>query len=334
MSDASSPEPEAPRDQLRAEAALWFARMRGEEAEQHRPAFEAWLARGAVHRAAYNRIGEIFTAGKGLKNAGENEATPTLLAKGTSRATLGIIAMLLIGVLVWKAGGLEADRPRGARLASSNVEQFSLPGQMKRFDLASGSRALLDTDSLLVSAIDGRRNLSRLERGRVRIAVKPGSPGHTIMVGSGEVVSSGGAFDVWAGNDGSVGVWVLDGEVGLRPAVVGAFGHDQRWIRLRSGQQLWIDRSGQLKSGGADAGTDWPSGILEFRQAPLSEVVAQANRYSAIKIVVGEPALAKLRLSGRFRVDAPDRVARHVAAALSLRADHDRPGLIVLRRGR
>lgn len=334
MSDPSSIDPESPRDQLRAEAALWFARMRGEQAEQHRPAFEAWLARGAVHRAAYNRIGEIFAAGKALKEAGEPHSDPDHAAQRHVRVGLGVTAMLLIGLLIWHLGGVAADRPEGSRIASVNVERVSLPGHLERVTLAQGTRALLDTDSLMVSAVDGRSELSRLERGRARIEVQPGSTGHTVMVGASEFVSDGGSFDVWTDSDGSIGAQVLTGKVTLRPAMIGAFSGDRLPTRLRAGQRYHVDRSGQLRPESSRAGTDWPRGILEFRQASLSDVLAQANRYSAIKIVLGDPTLADARISGRFRVDAPDRLARHIAAVLSLRADHDRPGMIVLRRSR
>ncbi len=46
------------KDQLWSEATLWFARMRSPEADALRPEFEAWLARGALHRRYYNRAAE------------------------------------------------------------------------------------------------------------------------------------------------------------------------------------------------------------------------------------------------------------------------------------
>src|SRR3546814_2415667 len=53
-------------NQLNREAIEWFARMRGDEAERHRASFERWLARGALHRSAYNRIANVYSEGKGV----------------------------------------------------------------------------------------------------------------------------------------------------------------------------------------------------------------------------------------------------------------------------
>lgn len=63
MTDPRTPEDEARQDQLLEEASLWFARMRGPEADINRPAFNKWLARGAAHLGAYNRAAEIFSMG-------------------------------------------------------------------------------------------------------------------------------------------------------------------------------------------------------------------------------------------------------------------------------
>ena len=61
-------------DTIMAEATLWFGRMRGPEAEQHKAEFERWLARGALHRSFYNRAGEIYAMGKFLKDEQEQSA--------------------------------------------------------------------------------------------------------------------------------------------------------------------------------------------------------------------------------------------------------------------
>lgn len=53
MAEDDMPEPKPRMDQQMREASLWFARMRGPDAEEWRPQFEQWLALGASHRGAY-----------------------------------------------------------------------------------------------------------------------------------------------------------------------------------------------------------------------------------------------------------------------------------------
>ena len=82
---------------LREEAAAWFARMRGEDAAEHRAGFEDWLARGALHRAAYNRIGEVFAAGKALKAEDERHRDEVIVASRRSPSAIvaGVLALML-----------------------------------------------------------------------------------------------------------------------------------------------------------------------------------------------------------------------------------------------
>jgi ferric-dicitrate binding protein FerR (iron transport regulator) len=56
MAEDDMPEPMPRMDQQMREASLWFARMRGPDAEEWRPQFEQWLALGASHRG---RITEL-----------------------------------------------------------------------------------------------------------------------------------------------------------------------------------------------------------------------------------------------------------------------------------
>ncbi|MGH3711690.1 MAG: FecR domain-containing protein, partial [Pseudonocardiaceae bacterium] len=45
----------------------------------------------------------------------------------------------------------------------------------------------------------------------------------------------------------------------------------------------------------------WMEGRLSFRNTPLSEVVAQVNRYSETKLLITDADLADIRLSGNFK---------------------------------
>ncbi len=45
----------------------------------------------------------------------------------------------------------------------------------------------------------------------------------------------------------------------------------------------------------------WRSGVLTFRHTPLSEAVAEFNRYGTRGIVIRDPAIASLELGGVFR---------------------------------
>jgi transmembrane sensor len=65
--------------------------------------------------------------------------------------------------------------------------------------------------------------------------------------------------------------------------------------------------------------------------APLSQVIAEANRGSAIPIRVADPAVGALKVSGRFRVDNPELTADRLAALFDLKIDRTRHDEILLR---
>src|SRR5438270_410705 len=71
----SMPEEPAP-DDLARDAATWFARMRGPDADARQGEFEAWLAGAPEHRAAYNRASEVFALGKLLADEPVAAAMP------------------------------------------------------------------------------------------------------------------------------------------------------------------------------------------------------------------------------------------------------------------
>lgn len=322
------------RDQLREEAATWFARMRGEDAEQHKAGFEAWLARGAVHRAAYNRIGEVFAAGKALKNPQEDARTarPTGTLQGLMPIVLIAPTALLSGLVGWhlhRSGDHPSAHEETHAVASSDSGSTTTPSLQT---LRPGVSTLVDVDGSVSSPVAGQNAVTRLERGRARFVVSGRRDPQHVLAGPGEATSANGTFDLWLRADGSLQVQVLRGTVAVRPAVLFEDGGSNRApVRLRAGQRYCIalNGAGQLMTVGV--GHSWPDGVLEYRQTPLAAVVEEANRYSATKIVLGDPRLATRQVSGRFRVDDASILADRLAGALTLVAVHVRAGVIVLR---
>lgn len=315
--------------QLRQEAASWFARMRGPEADRYRGAFDAWLARGALHRGAYNRIAETFSAGKMLKEAREN--TPkSRLAVLLRKAMVGGALVVLVLIALRLTRNQPIDVPTG----TSNPIQFvSLVGQMRRIPLADGSVVTLDSDSLLSVRFSRSSRSLRLERGRARFQVSHDGRPFAVIAGDDRVVAHGTVFDVGFRDDGGVEVALLRGVIDVTK-LEHMTGHPLgRRVTLQPGQRLVSTPRSDLPAPvtiGSEA--DWTRQMAVFDRAALSEVVAAANRYSVDKIVIPDPAVARLRVSGTFRiVDAP-RLSARLAALFGLVVDTDTPGMIVLRR--
>ena len=315
--------------QLRLEATEWFVLLRGPEAEQHRAQFERWLARGALHRAAYNRVAHLYAAGKQV----DWGAVPG--QRRVSAARIALFACLAIaGFVGWRIvvpSAPLAGQGRGGALAISEQEQqyASRLGEVRVIDLPDGSLLTLDTDTLVLAQFGtGARNL-RLEHGRARFTVAHERRPFTVHAGSSEIKARGTVFDVSFTQDREVHVQLLKGAVDVRRR-----GPDGRvdTTSISPGEGVRYrdaDAASDRVLPRPDAGTTWPTGVIEWHAASLTEVVETANRYSSTKIILARPELSRIKVSGTFRVDDAERLASSLAQLLALRIEHA-PGRLTL----
>lgn len=317
------------RGQLRQEAATWFARMRGPDADDHRSAFEQWLARGAVHRSTYNRIAEVFAAGKMLKETSQRVARPRVsgaLVVAVLAATIGMT------VLIDPGGPGKRLVPRfGAEAAPVRI--VSGAGSQRRVRLMDASLVTLDHDTLLLARYDRSARLLRLVRGRARFDVSHDSRPFTVLAGASRIVAHGTIFDVALGEEGGVEVALLRGEVEVTTRVDSTPRTRNTRVTLKPGQRL-VTRPGDAATRPVAIATepDWPGQPVIFDRAPLHDVVAAANRAGGARIVIADAATSELRVSGSFRITDSARLADRLAALFNLVVDRQTPGIVMLRK--
>jgi len=88
--------------------------------------------------------------------------------------------------------------------------------------------------------------------------------------------------------------------------------------------------SGVVAEAVASEVSAWTEGMLVFRRAPLREVVDEINRYRRGKVLLGESALARAPVSGRFRIDDPDAALEQLRLTMSLDLRRFPGGIAVL----
>jgi transmembrane sensor len=76
----------------------------------------------------------------------------------------------------------------------------------------------------------------------------------------------------------------------------------------------------------------WTAGMLSFEDKPVSLVIATANRYSDVQIVLADPSLGELRFTGTVKAKDTLGLARMIAAMFKLRLDTTDPQRLVLSR--
>jgi len=337
--------------QLMEEAAVWFARMRGPEAEAHRPQFDAWLARGALHRAAYNRAGEIFSLGKFLReeanpasggSSGEEEEPGRAVPGGRRAARLlpiSLLAACLLLLIGWAVFARPDGRISGAerdiagRSPSGTVASYASGAGTRTERLEDGSIVVLEPDSVLSVSFSPQRRHLRLERGAARFAVAHENRPFVVAAGDGTVTARGTVFEVRLAEGDRVTVHLLRGSVDVTMPAPGRGTTPTR--RLQPGQSIsYAGRDNrQDQAGPGPAPTPlrpMASTMRAFDRIRLADVIAQANAASPVRIRLADPALGKRLVSGQFRINDPRKLAERLAWIFDLRALPDTHGNIVL----
>ncbi|HEX7855070.1 MAG TPA: FecR domain-containing protein [Sphingobium sp.] len=332
----SQGDPLPKRGQLRDEAAAWFAIMRGPEADARRAEFEAWLALGALHRTAYNKIAETFSIGKGLKHEapqgseGSQAATMEkrkpnrhiLIAVLTTASLVGALS-LIIAQTRESAQGSSVVHPQHVVSDDSSVQFSTHVGEIKTFMLTDGSSVTLDTDSLLAVSFTRQERGLRLMRGRARFVVEQATRPFIVRAGDGTITAHGTIFDVVITRGDEVRVRLLRGAVDVEVASKSQNGGLQKHSRrLAPGEQINFGIRGRPEQPArgelTDADTDWPEDIRDFDHIRLGDLISEANRYATTPIVLSSNDLRELRVSGTFRLRDTLKLADNLATMLRI----------------
>jgi transmembrane sensor len=317
-----------PDDRASSEAQAWHARLRGEPGPGDRRAFERWYAEDPANRDAYDRIdadwdaryGLLARTAAGLSRTGLPVRRSRNRPVGYALAAASLAALLLGGLLLLRPGTEPAAQ---AELVSTAI------GEIRTIRLPDRSTVTLDTATRLAVRFDERERRVELQQGRARFSVRPSPDRPFIVKAAGAAVVAGGdVFDVSL-DQASAAVVLIEGEIGVAPARSDA----AERTMLRAGDRVLLHPEGRLEvvASASEAELRWPSGMLEFLNTPLAAAVAEANRYSRRHIRIGDPAIAKLRVTGTYRAGDTAGLARSLAAAFAIIADDSRPGEILLR---
>lgn len=280
---------------MQEEAALWFARMRGERVtDAQRARFDAWLAADEAHRREYDALAQIWTqAGRLGPRAAHGEQTGghRLRRAGKAATFAGVAVFCAWLAFAWFDG----------RVATQ-------AGERLRMQLADGSE--LDMAPRTRLRVDFSASLRRLEleegQFAVSVAADPNRP-FEVRAANGVIRDIGTRFEVRA-SQGRARVVVSDGAVEVTVPGSGAEGYR----RLKAGEAADFDGTGvsQARPVDAAAALAWTDGRLVFDATPLAEIFTALNRYRKTPIESDDPALAGIRISGVFLLDDEAAVLR------------------------
>lgn len=305
-------------DAVRRAAYEWQLRLENEAASpaRHR-AFEAWLDADPRHAAVYERSVTVWAALGSLRPERLAEASrrPSrrervlafaqrgLTAVSAPRARLAVGACALIGI-----GVLAASLLRNAPAAPAPeplIASYSTPtGELRVVRLADGTTATLGAATAIETRITHKARQVALTSGAALfdVSADPDRP-FSVRAGPMTATAIGTSFDV-RNNGGVVRVGVAAGAVRVSYPlpIAGRVSGIVATQTLRAGQQIAATPSEGLReaqSGAAGAIAAWRERRLVYAGATLSELVADANRYSTRKIEIeqGSAAISSLKVT-------------------------------------
>lgn len=305
-------------------ASAWVARLEAPDCTTlERESFEDWLAEDPTHVKAWVQAETLHQQSANLAADPWLRTAATRAARSPQRRWLPAVAAAAGICLAVGVGWMLYTDGNPARVVYANA---SLVPQQRT--LADGSIATLDADSTLSARFGWRKRELVLQRGRVQLQVAPSSRSLRVQAGGSSIRDIGTTFQVERLEDGRVEVALLEGAVEVTS------GHAQH--TLAPGQQLQVLASGRIMPGpqlsSTAAAEGWPQGRLVFDATPLSTVVERMNRYGSTPLVIADPDIADLAVSGTFRAgDARDLLSA-LELGWSIAGQQRKDGALELRR--
>lgn len=285
---------------------------------------QAWLQQDPARAGAYADTEQAWRSAGELADDADVRAWTAAALQATrprrrGRAWAWLAAASLAGLVV--AGYLLRDT-----LWPSVAVYATALGEQRTLTLADGSEVTLNTDSLLRVRYGARSRRLELQRGEALFEVEhDAARPFAVVARDGTVTALGTRFGVRNEAD-AVTVTLQRGSVRVqRP-------YAQARV-LQPGQQARLPVAGSgiaLQDVDAAAALGWAEGWLKFRRVPLGKVIAEANRYSARRLSLGDPALADVPLSGSFRVGDNPSIAAAAELIMPVRAEVRDDGIVLM----
>jgi transmembrane sensor len=194
--------------------------------------------------------------------------------------------------------------PQGA-----SFDYASANGKIREITLPDGSRVTLDAGSQIRGRFEAQSRTLELVRGRAYFDVKhDASKPFAVTAGSHRIVALGTRFDVDLLIAG-LRVALEQGRVAIASSTKGA-----KQVVLEPGQQFVEgNETAAVRTLDSAEASNWRRGLIDIDDLPLSAAAAEINRYTTLPIVIRDPNVARLHVTGQFRAGDAERFASVVA---------------------
>lgn len=204
-------------------------------------------------------------------------------------------------------------------------------GELREIQLADGSHILLNTNSAVSVSFKTSIRQITLHHGQARFTVAKDTQRPFEVLSDGLIVRAlGTIFEVYNPDSSEISVTVQEHAVAARIQA-----DEQHLANVQIGQRLRY-RPGSIlqhpESVDLNQATAWQQHQLFINDRPLSELIAELDRYRVGRIFLADDKLKNLRVTGVFSLDKPADVLNSIRKVLALQETRLGPWWILLHR--
>lgn len=334
------------------QAARWHAVMQKQPSAQEREAFDQWLLESQRHIRCYLLVTamdreltrmdpqrqlavEPLVAGIAQSTVVELQCPPASLAStvpalpATSATSVAFTALTRRRELRrWAAVACAA----AVAAVTVSLKQWDRPG---RYATATGEQRIIKLDDGSVMYLNTRSHARvhysattrsiELASGEASFVVaRDTSRPFLVTAGATTIQAIGTEFNVYR-HGSETAVAVIEGRVRVLT--------HERPLPLNAGEEANVATDGKVttrKTAGVATAVAWRERRLVFRESPLSEIVAEFNRYNETpRLRVEATATAARRYSGIFDAYDPSSLAQVLSADGTLSVDRDGSEIVI-----
>lgn len=289
-------------------ASVWLERVHsGNWTEQNQEELDAWLAESSAHRAAYWRLEDAWSNASRL-----TALRPPMQQPTAKRRIFPMLARTAAVIAVVGALGVV-----GAKyIASPETHTYATGlGGRETLALSDGSHIELNTNTVLRVATNTSKRTVWLDKGEAYFQIRHDAAHPFVVFAAGHRITDLGTKFLVRQDKGRVEVALMEGSARLdsddaiharsavlTPGEVAVATADKLAVTQRPVRKLTSELS-------------WRQGQLIFTETTLGDAAAEFNRYGITKLVVNDPAVARMKINGTFPTDGAEmfaRVAQHI----------------------
>lgn len=305
-------------DRVETEAAEWWLRCRQGMDGHAAEALERWLRADPRHRQVFEELQHLWSEFDEVPRERVNRPTAAVSApqaaraarRGRSRAGARLLRgrAALFGMAAMLAIAAGWGWRWWQQQPTFDAVYATVRGQQHDVRLPDGSRVQLDADTRAEVSFYRDRRQVVLRRGRSMYTVQRDSARpFDVLAGALRIRVVGTRFAVRyesAGTEEGARVEVEEGRVKLfRAGSEQAVDAAAPMVELRAGQAVTVDalgRAGAVTAAQAGMVAPWRHGRAVFDDATLAEALDEFRRYGDPGVVINDPAVAGLRITGSF----------------------------------